>query len=773
MSRFVPEDLQAPFGRAAFDLEHLRLLEPHQPRVREVERDRDAGHAVRREPLCRQPEVRPETEAARGQLVVQLRDAWLEPAARDRQAQLAKLHIEQRFVVQIRPVGADDGRRACRRPAGRSDGQPRHQYESHIIGAFRLEHAVPGRRLVVPVWPCTDDGRRSHDWHAFDRRERVARADVRVRQSPPARRHRLPVRASLSGQSQAQTPPPPPPAKPVDPQEVNYKETVVVSASKTEQQLIDAPATMSVIGPRQLAVAPTTNYAELLRTVPGVNITQISARDVNVTSRGATSSLATSQLTVVDGRSVYQDFFGFTMWEFVPNEARRDQADRGHPRPGVGHLGRQRPERRRQRHHQVAARDAGHHGDVWRRRRSTARSTTTASQPARCSTCAARTPQPSTTGGPTSSRPACTRRTRLRARSATSRTGSRARRPIRRTRIRAREQPKFDARVDYDFADRTQKLSVFWRHRRHRRHHAFRHRSLRHPRRRPRWATARRRTRRTPSSSQAFINVLDGEATNLVSTDPSGTPIGLIFDTKTFDVEAGDTRVVAAKHVLTYGGNLRFNKFNLTIAPGRGLTHRRRRVHPGRVPHQRRGCGWSPARASTSSRSIDNAVFSPRLAVVFKPKPEQSIRVTYNRAFRAPSMINNNLDTTIGTPLPLGAVNPAYGSAVYYVPTRAVGNPDLTEEHIDAFEISYSAQRPRSGDDHGRLVLQPLLRPDSLHASRRVGTRAAAAGVSGARSDPRRAGLGRDLRVRASDSRANYTYENLGKVTEQGPGAGC
>ena len=164
----------------------------------------------------------------------------------------------------------------------------------------------------------------------------------------------------------AQTPPPPqnpppaqnpPPPTPSPAQEVTYKETVVVSASKTEQQLVDAPATMTVIGPRALSVAPSSNYADLLRNVPGVNITQISARDVNVTSRGATSSLATSQLAVVDGRSIYQDFFGFTMWDFMPVEPRRDQAHRGDPRSGVGRLGRQRAERRHQRHHQVAARE--------------------------------------------------------------------------------------------------------------------------------------------------------------------------------------------------------------------------------------------------------------------------------------------------------------------------------------------------------------------------------------------------------------------------------
>ena len=110
-----------------------------------------------------------------------------------------------------------------------------------------------------------------------------------------------------------------PAAKP-DEQKVTRKEDVVVSASKTEQQLVDAPATMTVINEKTLALSPSGNYADILRNVPGTNITQISARDINVNQRGATSSLATGQLTVVDGRSVYLDFFGFTMWEFVPND---------------------------------------------------------------------------------------------------------------------------------------------------------------------------------------------------------------------------------------------------------------------------------------------------------------------------------------------------------------------------------------------------------------------------------------------------------------------
>ena len=66
---------------------------------------------------------------------------------------------------------------------------------------------------------------------------------------------------------------------------------------------------------------PANNFAELLRAVPGMNISQTSARDYNLNMRGATSTLSTSQLAVLDGRSLYLDFFGFIAWDLVPVNA--------------------------------------------------------------------------------------------------------------------------------------------------------------------------------------------------------------------------------------------------------------------------------------------------------------------------------------------------------------------------------------------------------------------------------------------------------------------
>ena len=95
-------------------------------------------------------------------------------------------------------------------------------------------------------------------------------------------------------------------------------ETVVVSASRTESTVLDAPATISVVPASTLQALPSQSYADVLRTVPGMNVVQLSARDINVTSRQATSTLATSQLALLDGRSLYLDFFGLVLWDFVP-----------------------------------------------------------------------------------------------------------------------------------------------------------------------------------------------------------------------------------------------------------------------------------------------------------------------------------------------------------------------------------------------------------------------------------------------------------------------
>ena len=64
-----------------------------------------------------------------------------------------------------------------------------------------------------------------------------------------------------------------------------------------------------------------------------------------------------------------------------------------------------------------------------------------------------------------------------------------------------------------------------------------------------------------------FTNFIDAEAPNLLLAGPGGTPLQLNFSTQTYDFEAGDAFPLGQHHVLSVGGNVRRNNFNITIDP--------------------------------------------------------------------------------------------------------------------------------------------------------------------------------------------------------------
>ena len=105
---------------------------------------------------------------------------------------------------------------------------------------------------------------------------------------------------------------------PVELQLASFGDTVVVTASRNEVRLIDAPVSTSVISTATLETTSAQNYGDLLRATPGVNVIQLSARDVQVTSRSPGNTLTNSQLVLVDGRSAYLDFFGLVLWDLLP-----------------------------------------------------------------------------------------------------------------------------------------------------------------------------------------------------------------------------------------------------------------------------------------------------------------------------------------------------------------------------------------------------------------------------------------------------------------------
>ena len=233
-------------------------------------------------------------------------------------------------------------------------------------------------------------------------RQLAARADARVGID-----HRIRAIRARSNR------PPKPEEPPV------YEEQVVVTASKVEQQLVNAPATVSVVTADVIASTPATNYAELLRSVPGVNLSQTSARDFNITMRGATSTLATSHAGAARRPQPLSRLLRLRRLGPAAGQSERAEADRSDPRPGVGGVGRQRHERRRQLHLEDAARAERQqrHADV-RHVRPRHRRRPAAGQRHAVRHQRARTRARSTIAGPTRSRPAATRRIRSRVRPA-------------------------------------------------------------------------------------------------------------------------------------------------------------------------------------------------------------------------------------------------------------------------------------------------------------------------------------------------------------------
>lgn len=483
----------------------------------------------------------------------------------------------------------------------------------------------------------------------------------------------------------------PPPEDP-EPKDPTYEETVVVSGSRSEQKLADAPATMTVIGAREIESATSQNFAELLRAVPGLNITQVSARDFNVTSRAATGTLATGQLALLDGRSLYQDFFGFVMWDFLPvslDEIKQIEVIRGpasavwganavygvinvitkSPREmqgtsatiGLGAFERTNGADAGSLWY-VGATHAQAINDRWAFKLSAGGySQDPLSRPTGIipGSPGAGTPYPAFTNSGTT-------------------------------------QPKFDARVDYDYED-GRKLSFTGG--------AAGTEGIMHSGIGPFdinngsvMSYGRVSFQRQALHAAAFVQSLDGDATNLIARDPTGAFIPFAFKTKTMDVELSNVTTIANRHAVSYGGNLRHNTFDLSIAP---LSDNRTEfgVYGQDEIFLSDHFRWTLGARVDRFDYLDNFVFSPRTALLIKPQPDQTFRLSYNRAYRSPSVINNFLDVTLTEPINLGLFSPVLAGRTYLLPIRPVGNQNLKETSLDAYEVGYT------GVVAGRTVL--------------------------------------------------------------------
>ncbi len=501
-------------------------------------------------------------------------------------------------------------------------------------------------------------------------------------------------------------------------------EITVESASKVETKLVDAPATMSVVTSETLAAQPAQNMADTLRTVPGVNVIQTSARDINLTARQATSTLATSQLVTVDGRSVYLDFFGLVLWDLVPSptsgEIKQIEVVRGpasvvwgaNAVNGVVNIITKTPREAEGLGIVLGGglfnRDGGSRegdgdgyqfngsasysnaiNDTWSIRlnggyfNSDPFSRPVGTVPVDChplgvNPCRTATGAAVSGGFPIggASFPVDADQPGAFENQGTS-------------------QPKFGLRLDQELSNGGRLMyeggyngtdGII-----HTGIGPFRLESGSY------MAYGRVGYSKGALRINAFGNFLDAEAPNLLVSDPDTLgPIVLAFKTQTYDLEIGNSNVLGGKHILTYGGNLRQNNFDISLAQGDDRTEfgaygqweyfadKFRIAVGGRVD---------------KFGNLDDPVFSPRVSVMFKPTPDQSIRASYNRAFVSPSFINNYLDQNIQYPQPidLTPLRPLLGPAGALVPppflltVNAFGNADMKEQSTDGYELAYAA----------------------------------------------------------------------------------
>jgi outer membrane receptor for ferrienterochelin and colicins len=86
--------------------------------------------------------------------------------------------------------------------------------------------------------------------------------------------------------------------------------------------------------------------------------------------------------------------------------------------------------------------------------------------------------------------------------------------------------------------------------------------------------------------------------------------------------------------------------------------------------------------------ALPDAIFSPRAALIFKPAAEQSVRLTYNRAFSTPTSLNQFLD--LSTSVPDQTTNPANAAAArlgYSVRVQGTGTTGFNFQQNGAFQM--------------------------------------------------------------------------------------
>jgi len=408
------------------------------------------------------------------------------------------------------------------------------------------------------------------------------------------------------------------------PRESGVTESLVVSASATTEDPLRAPAAVDLLEAEDLALRPGDTLVDQLRRVPGVNVVQFSARDMNIASRSATGGVNNQTLVLADGRSLYQDFLGFVMWEFAPTDmslVERVEVVRGpasalwgaNAMGGVVHVLTKSPRDTLGSRGRV---ETGNHGVV----RAEARESFLAGP------WAVRVSGGYQRGDPFP-RPATI--TNFLGEAIDPDLGLLADDH----RNSGTAQPRVDARADWRGASADWILQAG-----HGRTRGWIATGLGpfdiHPTTGQSYVQARYRS--GPHEAELSANLLDGSARNLVNALPMDFVSGATAAALRSRLPLG------GRGVLGWGVELSRSEYELSIAPA---GDRRTRTSAFGEMDLRLAPKWSALAGLRADhfRETIGTVWSPRGAVRFEPRPSHVLRLAAGRAFRSPSVIETDL----------------------------------------------------------------------------------------------------------------------------------
>ena len=97
-----------------------------------------------------------------------------------------------------------------------------------------------------------------------------------------------------------------------------FGEPVTTSATGYPQRAPDVPVRMHIITAEEIRRTGATDIPDVLRHVPGMSVWRFARQDPEVSIRGYNQAFSPRLLILINGRQVYMDDFGYTVWGSLP-----------------------------------------------------------------------------------------------------------------------------------------------------------------------------------------------------------------------------------------------------------------------------------------------------------------------------------------------------------------------------------------------------------------------------------------------------------------------